>query len=218
MTNKRKLDRRVLRTRQALKDALNSLVLEKGYEAVTIEEITERANVGRTTFYLHYRDKEDLLMRSIEELVEDLVTQMARIPLHASLLQGEAGLSAPPLAQTLTLPYLHVAHNSDLYRIILRGEGTYSATRRLREIITEAIEIMITTVLEREQLESNPLVPRPVLLSHLAGAWLGQMDWWLEHDMPYPPEQMATMFRTMLMRSFREVLGVKLPTVSEPVT
>lgn len=208
---KRKLDRRVLRTRKALKNALKGLILEKGYEAVTIEEITDKANVGRTTFYLHYRDKEDLLMRSIEELVEDLIAQMARIPLQASRLQGEDAPWASSLAETLTLPYVHVAQNSDLYRIILRGEGTYSATRRLRGIINDAIDTMINMILDREQLESNPLVPRQVLLSHLSGAWMGQLDWWLEHDQPYPPEQMASMFQTMLMRNMREVLGVKLP-------
>ena len=56
----KKVDRRVRRTRRLLRDACIALILEKGYETITVEEITERADVGRTTFYMHYRDKEDV--------------------------------------------------------------------------------------------------------------------------------------------------------------
>ena len=59
---KSKTDRRIQRTRQSLRTALLELIKEKGYDAISIEEITERANVGRATFYLHYKDKEDLLL------------------------------------------------------------------------------------------------------------------------------------------------------------
>lgn len=58
----KQLDRRVRRTRRALQDSLTSLILEKGYDAVTVEDITDRADLGRTTFYLHYKDKEELLI------------------------------------------------------------------------------------------------------------------------------------------------------------
>jgi AcrR family transcriptional regulator len=99
----RKLDRRVSRTRRQLREALFNLILEKGYDATTVEEITARADVGRTTFYLHYHDKEDLLMESIGELVDDLIEQMARIPLGEWKLEsGEAG-SAPSPAIVLPL-------------------------------------------------------------------------------------------------------------------
>ena len=57
---KEKTDRRIQRTRQSLRTALLTLIKEKGYDAISIEEITERANVGRATFYLHYKNKEDL--------------------------------------------------------------------------------------------------------------------------------------------------------------
>ncbi len=91
----RKVDRRVNRTRRQLREALFNLILEKGYDAVTVEEITARADVGRTTFYLHYHDKEDLLMESIGELVDDLIEQMARFPMDEwKLERGSAGSAA----------------------------------------------------------------------------------------------------------------------------
>ena len=86
--NGKKTDRRVLRTRRALREALLSLILEQGYESVTIEEITDRADVGRTTFYLHYRDKEELLLECINGAVDDLVEEVSSIPVSVSPYEG----------------------------------------------------------------------------------------------------------------------------------
>lgn len=205
----RKLDRRVSRTRRLLREALYNLILEKGYDAATVEEITARADVGRTTFYLHFRDKEDLLMESIGELVDDLIEQMAHIPLAEWKLESGSGSGVPSPA--ITLPFQHVASNARLYRIVLRGEGTYSVNRRLREIIVQACAEMIQVLLGREKLgELNPQVPLEVFMNYLAGAWLGLITWWLESEMPYPAEQIAGMFQRMVMRGAREVLGIPL--------
>ena len=200
------MDRRVSRTRRLLREAFFALILEKGYEAVTVEEITNRADLGRTTFYLHYHDKEDLLLESISELVDDLIQQMARLPMDEWLLEANAASRHPSPA--LTLPFQHVANNTRLYRIILRGEGTYSATRRLREIIVQAVGQMLRVLLEKENIHIKPQVPMDVFMNYLAGSWLGLVTWWLENEMPYPPEQMALMFQKMFMRGARDVMGV----------
>jgi AcrR family transcriptional regulator len=200
----RRVDRRVNRTRRALREAFFALILERGYEAVTVEEITNRADLGRTTFYLHYRDKEDLLMESISELVDDLIAQMSRLPLG----EWKTGVTSLHPSPALTLPFQHVAQNARLYRIILRGEGTYSVTRRLREIIVQASDEMIKVILEREQVTLHPQVPMDVFMNYLAGSWLGLVTWWLENEMPYTPEQMAIIFQKMFMRGAREVLGI----------
>ena len=89
-----KIDRRIVRTRQLLRDSLMSLILEKGYEAVTVQHITDQANLGRATFYLHYKDKEELLVISLESLFDELVktmgppvvsNQISRAPIQAVL-------------------------------------------------------------------------------------------------------------------------------------
>src|SRR5215218_9787371 len=61
-------DRRIQRTRQLLLDALSALILEKGYEAMTVQDVIDRANIGRSTFYVHFQDKEDLLLKGVETL------------------------------------------------------------------------------------------------------------------------------------------------------
>ena len=80
---KEKLDRRVRRTRRALREAMRDLMSEKGYDQVTIEELTEKADIGRTTFYLHYSAKQDLLLEQFDELLGQLVDQLSGIPLSS---------------------------------------------------------------------------------------------------------------------------------------
>jgi AcrR family transcriptional regulator len=101
--NPRKPDRRVLRTRRQLQDALMALVLEKGYDAVTIEDITERADLGRTTFYLHYKDKDELLMQSLEAVYDDLVDQIQQRTIDEWVAQGQG---------PWTLAFQHAAENA----------------------------------------------------------------------------------------------------------
>ena len=83
-----KIDRRVRKTRKALREAMQVLMTEKGYDQVTIEELTERADIGRTTFYLHYSAKQDLLLEQFDELLEQLVGQLSDIPLTSWTQQG----------------------------------------------------------------------------------------------------------------------------------
>ena len=203
----RKVDRRVNRTRRQLREALFNLILEKGYDAVTVEEITVRADVGRTTFYLHYHDKEDLLMESIGELVDDLIEQMARFPMEEWKLEHGSAGSAPSPA--IVLPFQHVASNARLYLIVLRGDGTYSVSRRLREIIVQASAEMARVLLAKDELGAlNSQVPMDVFMNYIAGAWLGLITWWLENDMPYPAEQIAGMFQRMVVQGAPEALGI----------
>ena len=82
---KDKPDRRIQRTRQSLRTALLTLIKEKGYDAISIEEITERANVGRATFYLHYKDKEDLLLEEFSEMANEKVQVLSEVPFSAWL-------------------------------------------------------------------------------------------------------------------------------------
>ena len=91
----------------------------------------------------------------------------------------------------------------------MRGEGTYSVSLRLREIIVQASNEMLHVLLEKERLAAiHPQVPMDVFLNFLAGSWLGLITWWLENDMPYPPEEMAMMFQMMILRGAADVLGV----------
>jgi len=194
------MDRRIKRTRRSLKDALLALILEKGFTAVTVEEIADRADVGRTTFYLHYHDKEDLLLESISELADSLVEQISQVP----MMDSKTG--QPAVSQAVKVTFCHAAENPDLYKVILQSGARHGA-RRLREIMNQAVGQIMDGIAQREARTINPQVPMPVLSNYLVGSWIGIMTWWLEEDMPYSPEEMAGMFEKVIMLAGTELMG-----------
>ncbi len=203
-TDTKQLDRRTRRTRRMLKEALFALILEKGYDAVTIEDITERADLGRTTFYLHYKDKEDLLVESIDSIAADLI---ARLPPTAWNVADPPGDDGGQVMDAIRVTFQHAAENAQLYRIILRGEGATQANRRIHAIIRQKAVELVSERLKDGSL--RPQVPMDVFANYFAGTLLATITWWLEADSPYPPEQMAEMFRMLFFQGGRKVLGIE---------
>ena len=201
-------DRRSNRTRRMLKDALLSLILEKGYDAVTVEDITERADLGRTTFYLHYKDKEDLLVESIETIASELVEYISQ-----SNMLPIATDSGPQPSEgympAIQLVFRHAGDNAMLYRIILREAGAVLASDRLRSIINAAASQIMSARLKENPPEVLPLIPLEVLSNYFAASLLGLVTWWLESNMPYPPEQMADIFRRLFFEGIQGATRIK---------
>lgn len=197
-----KTDRRVSRTRRQLRNALMALILERGYNAVTIEDITERADLGRTTFYLHFRDKEDLLVESMEEIAEDLKAQVEQI----ANLNIEAG-------RTLIIPvavvFRHVEENRDLYRIILKGEGSNKAAGRIRDIIEEAAMDFFARHMSGF-ISAPPEVPKGLVAGYFASAMLGFVMLWLEKDLPYRGDETADLFMKLFFQGAAKVLNLTI--------
>jgi AcrR family transcriptional regulator len=116
MTKQRPPDRRVRRAKQRLNDALESLIIEKGYDKITVQDLIDRADVGRSTFYAHYETKDDLLV-SWTELAEDM-------ELHMAQEQTDAGSIMPSLAL-----FRHLAEYHDLYKAMIGSRGIDIATQ-----------------------------------------------------------------------------------------
>src|SRR5512145_814901 len=154
-----KVDRRVRRTRKALREAIITLILEKSYEDITIQEITNRADLRRATFYLHYPGgKPELLFDALKETFDDLVRQLE------PLMQGDV-LGGKTNIQTIRLMFQHVAGNADLYRIILTSDGAISISRSIRDYLAGHI----FKALKRLP-PSQLTLPMEVLANYLAGA------------------------------------------------
>lgn len=183
-----KVDRRIERTEQLLKDALVSLILEKGYEAVTIKDITERANVAYVTFFRHYKEKDELLARMLEKVVEALA---------AAVDEGDSIDSV----KKDRLIFEHAQQNHRLYRILLSSPGAMPIVKRVKAVIA-------ARVLEkcRAFFESETAIPPEIFASHMASSLLSMLQWWLENDMPYPPERMAEIYSQLVVESAWSVM------------
>lgn len=176
-------DRRTRRTRRLIGDALVALLLERRYDRITVGEIADRADVGRSTFYAHYRDKEDVLIREFEGVLDAL---------HGHLDREDVG----PLALLPSLGLLrHVQERHTLYRALVRGSAVdtlYDAGhRRLREHAAERLAALAEG-------QGPPTVPLPLLADFVAGTFIGLLRWWLDQGMPQPPEEVDTIFRRLV--------------------
>lgn len=201
-------DRRVNRTRRNLRNALMTLILEKGYDSVTIEEITRRADVGRTTFYLHYKDKEDLLIENIDAIIDEFIEQISSVPLSAWAMSLEEDGSLGEGLSPAMLVFQHAAENADLYRVMLRGEGVSRAQNQIRTVISNAVRDFLQNWVEKDRLVITPTVSLDFFTNYFAGSLMGILTWWLEQDMPYEPLKVAIMFQKMFYPGAKEVLGV----------
>ncbi len=207
---KNKIDRRIQRTRQSLRAALFELMKDKEYDAISIEEITERANVGRATFYLHYKDKEDLLLEEFSEMANEKAQILSEIPFSAWLPSQEDPDDSKEItpAPPLLMVFQHIYDNSELYNILLKSERSSRIVERIRKIATEAIVRFVETKLKTDPIPIFVEVPINLLAAFFSGSLLSSVDWWLEEKMQHTPEQMTYMFQSLFFRGARKTMGL----------
>jgi AcrR family transcriptional regulator len=191
-------DRRVGKTRRGLKDALTDLILEKGYEAVTVQDIIDRADVGRSTFYAHFLDKDDLLMTIFSDL--DIPS-----PDPAALRPDD-----PAFGWTLDL-FRHFGAGKRVFRAVA---GSQSGALARRET-TRWLEGLARAELSRLRVPAK-LDPMKIeiVVSFLVGTFIGFMEWWVrEENEQLPAEAVDQAFRSLVLPGVASVLGldVELP-------
>lgn len=207
-TQKHKMDRRVQRTLQALRTALLELIKEKNYDDISIEEITERANVGRATFYLHYKDKEDLLLEEFSEIVLKRAQALSEIPFSAWLPAPEDSKDDKPL-QPLLLVFQHIHENSELYYLLLKSANSSRIVERIRKVSMEAIVKFVETKMQTDPIPLLFEVPIDFFAAFFSGALLSIVSWWIKEDMRHTPAEVTDMFRSLFFRGARETLGLR---------
>lgn len=193
-------DRRVNRSRRLMHEALMSLIVEKGYEAVTVQDILDKADVGRSTFYAHYRDKDALLLSGVEHL--RTVFEQQQQSLRASRDVGEGS----EFNMILEL-FRHAAEHHKLYKAFA---GKQSGEMILKYIYRYLYDMLI--VPHRALMKNRKAPPVPVeLTTHwIVTSLLSLVIWWLENNMPYPPEKMEEIYRMLSMPGIEAALGRKV--------
>lgn len=190
----KKTDPRVIRTRQMLREALIATLLEKGYDATNIQDITDRAGLRRATFYLHYHDKEELLLSVMHDTLDELMKKMEAGSGHL--------LSAETLPAEELIAFQHAQERADLYRAILSGQGAVEIMRGIRDHLASRIRDKCLT----EHSEADLPVPIEVLANYMAAVKLNMIIWWLDKGMPYTPEQMAQMCTRLVLEGAGSML------------
>lgn len=192
----RRLDRRVQRTRKLLRDAMMALILEEGYDALSIQDITDKANLGRATFYLHFKDKDELLMDVMDQFMEDILVQVPQLAEIQWRLED---------TKNIAKLFDFAAEHYDLYRILTISSGAITASRQLHQTIASKIKTYIQK--EIDESGDQPIIPVEFIASHFAGSLLSIMYWWLDSDLPYSAEEIAEMFQKINQMDRKSLMG-----------
>ena len=179
-------DRRVRRTRKLLQDAFISLVIEKGYEKTTIQDILDRADVGRSTFYVHYRDKEALLTANFDAMHEQLEHQLDQI----------AAAGPIDVALPAALLFEHAFRNQRMYRAMCGRQGGALVQRHLRRLIGDVLRKRLRPQLQQVGAE----VPADVAAEFYTSAALGLLVWWIDKDFCGDDAWLTGLYRKLAVR------------------
>lgn len=199
----RKTDRRIQRTRTLLRDALFALIETQGYHTISIQEIADRANVARTTFYLHYRDKDQLLFSSLRDLYHQLLSQIPT-PSLDDLQQGRfPGLSA-------RTDFDHLTEYADFYRIMLGEQGSPQFMNEVRQLLADAYQTRWLEPLVASGLQ--PRLPLELVAFLLAGIKITVMTFWVNHEMQPDAQEMRCIAEQFSLPGLTWALGLPAPS------
>jgi AcrR family transcriptional regulator len=177
---KKRVDPRILRTRQLIKDAFIDLLQEMEINKITVNRIAERATINRVTFYLHYHDIQDLMEKMAQEMAEDI---------ECIMLSTTTNMKSAEEIDSLKLVNLleHIAENAKFYKVVLSSTRTPIFTERLLKILTKSI----TERTEIDALLATTDIQRDIAIWHGSSALIGTIVAWLRKDLPYTPQFLA---------------------------
>ena len=193
------IDRRVRRTRALLLSALLSLVQEKGYDRITIQDILDRADVGRSTFYAHYRDKDELLGTGLREL--------------GLMLEKAQAADLPPTAKAherIIAFSLAMFEHADEYRLVFQATRSSQAGSIIRNQLYRTVTKLIERELKKQLRGAStaPGIPADLLVHYVASVFICVLNWSLEQPRGrVSPRQVNESFRTLVLPAIARQLG-----------
>jgi len=176
----REIDRRIARTQTALRGALIRLLRRKDYADITVQDILDEADVGRSTFYAHCSSKDQLVRLSFQLLRSELAA-------------GDGSPDGDPAALLpFTLPLIrHLADHRDLYGAFAGSQASDLLMGELRQLVLDLAKR------DLQRLPANADAPAEVVLHFVAGAFTALLAWWLNGKGRLAPETLDTMFQQL---------------------
>ncbi|MBI5953913.1 MAG: TetR/AcrR family transcriptional regulator [Chloroflexi bacterium] len=191
----KKNDRRINRTRETLFHALSALMLEKRYDDITVQDIIDRANVGRSTFYAHYQDKEDLAVSNMITILDALANTMEQSNTEPGQFLPGRGL------------FEHIRENYQMFKALTSGHGLDLFFQKGQEYWSGRMTTRLQAMLPAGQEAS---VPIPVLAHYVSGTFVTLLKWWIDNKMPYTSDRMAEIVEQLVTPSVQAGLFGKV--------
>ena len=182
---KKREDARVRRTRDALGDALVALMHEKPFDSITVQDVLDRANVGRSTFYSHYSDKDDLLMSDAEEFFEAVAMMLSA--------RGDKSDRVFPVQEF----FGHIIEAKQFVDALVSSGKMNDNMELARGLFARGIERRLA---ELPKGQGIPEHERPAIAFAHAGALLALLTWWVDRGMKQPPAEMDELFHRLVWK------------------
>jgi len=192
---KRVKDRRIQKTRALLHEALASLIREKPYDEIVVKEILDRANVGRSTFYTHYRDKDELLAGGIHEMLQ--AVHAAEPPTTGKKHERIVRFSLPV--------FEHIHRHRQAGAAGMGPRGRAIIHEHLQKVIAELIAEDVSKALQGRRKAAGQ-IPQDVLVQYVASTFVLVLNWWTEGDHPLKPKQVNELFCTLILPTLSSCL------------
>ena len=204
MSESRGEDRRVRRTKGRLRGAIASLIHEKAYDAIAVKEILARADVGRSAFYTHFRDKDALLVSALRESIR--TTPLAGMPQR----------DPADVVLAFSLPFFqHVERTRAVDSHLSSPERFAPVHACLRRVLADHVEGQLRRV-PRERGAPAVVVSDDLLAEHVAETFLRVLTWWVQHDATCSPEQVDAVFLALTRPALAARFDASYPEGSGP--
>ncbi|WHY86533.1 TetR/AcrR family transcriptional regulator [Neobacillus novalis] len=198
-------DLRVIRTKDAIRNALVELIEEKGFEAITVKDITNKAKINRGTFYAHYQDKFDLMTKCQEEIMQEMYNIAKKNFPGVIAALGTNSPNLAPFSLVVSL-FEYLNENSGFMKAVLGPKGGLSFQARLKDFMWE-------TMFGNNPIpgikEENLLVPGKYLASYVASAHIGVIQQWLDSGRKESPQEIARILSAITVNGPFFAAGLK---------
>jgi AcrR family transcriptional regulator len=178
----KKEDQRVRRTRSRLGDALVELLVQKPFDDITVQDVLDRAGVSRSTFYTHYRDKNDLFLSDVDEFFESMATALSRF--------GDKSDRLAPVQEL----FAHIGEARPFYDALVESGRMSDVIQLGQEHFSRGIEQRLNEI---PRASTIPPDRRCGIAHGLAGSLFSLLAWWIQHGMPLSPEEMDKLFHRL---------------------
>ena len=194
-------DLRIVRTKEFIQKALIELIEEKGFEAITVKDITTRAKINRGTFYAHYENKFDLMTKLEDEFMHH-IAQIAKQNIKNN--SDTAQVDLPMILETSVFEYLN--ESGDFLNAVLGPKGNITFQNRLKDFMLNIMFGEQNPLLKNEEI----LVSKQYLASYVASAHIGVIQRWLENGRKESPHEIARFLANLTINGAFHAAGLKV--------
>jgi AcrR family transcriptional regulator len=196
LNRKQTKDRRIQKTMNLLHEALGSLIREKPYDEIVVQEILDRANVGRSNFYMHFRDKDELLVSGIHDMLGSV---------HAPIGTPSAGKPYEHIIRFSLPIFEHIYHHRRAGTAMMGARGRAIIHAHLQKIVAEQIADEVRNHFQGGRKLATK-IPHDLLVQYVASTFILVLNWWVESRKPLPPLEVDALFRALTMPTLTAAL------------